>query len=209
MNITIFGSTGSIGELVLKQLLEQGHSVTAFTRNSKNLNQTHQNLYPFVGDILDPNTVEKATQGQDIVICTLGMPLLDKSNLRSQGSKNIVDAMKKTNVKRLICLSSMGVGDSYRLLPMKYKYIIGPLLMRRLFADHNLQEQHIKQSELDWTIIRPGSFTKGDYTGLYRHGFTASNKISKAKISRPDVAEFITQQVKSKSYLHQSPCISY
>ncbi|MDF1809483.1 MAG: SDR family oxidoreductase [Phycisphaerales bacterium] len=209
MNITLFGSTGSIGRLVLEQLLELGHNVTAFTRNPDNINLTHQLLHPFKGDILDQSDVFNATQGQDVVICTLGMPLLDKSKLRSHGTKNIVDAMNKANVSRLICLSSMGVGDSHTLLPLKYKHVIGPLLMGRLFADHHLQEQHIKQSELDWTIIRPGSFTKGDFTGSYRHGFTVSNKTAKAKISRPDVADFLIQQLDNDTYLHQSPSISY
>ncbi len=209
MNITLFGSTGSVGQLVIKQALELGHTITAFTRNPDKLTQPHTNLHPFKGDVQDYNAVLESIKDQDAVICTLGMPLLNKDKLRSKGTQNIVQAMHETNVDRLICLSSMGVGDSHQLLPAKYKYLIAPLFMRRLFADHSLQEQYIKNSNLNWTVVRPGSFTKKDFTSPFMHGFTKHDPKAKANISRPDVASFLLKQLTDNTYLNQSPAISY
>jgi putative NADH-flavin reductase len=209
MNIVLFGSTGTTGQLVIEQALELGHTVTAFTRNPHNLKQTHHNLHPYQGDVLDEQPVLDATKNHDAVICTLGMPILNKDKLRSKGTKNIVQAMNETGVPRLICLSSMGVGDSHQLLSLKYKYLIAPLFMRHLFADHAAQEQIIKQSNLDWTIVRPGSFTKALMSKPYRHGFTKADKPVKIKISPTDLASFLLNQLINNTYIHQSPCISY
>jgi len=211
MNITLFGSTGSVGKHVIEQALQIGHTITAFTRDPSKLTQQHLRLLPFQGDIHDQSAVNRAVHSQDAIICALGMPLLNKDKLRSKGTKNIINAMNAAEVTRLICLSSMGTADSHQLLPAKYKYLIAPLLMRRLFADHALQEQCIRQSNLDWTIIRPGSFTKDTPTqaSTYRHGFTSADKKSQAQISRPHVAEFLLKQLTDNTYLHKSPSISY
>jgi len=212
MNITLFGSTGSIGLHLINQALDQGHTITAFTRDPAKLTQNHDRLIPIQGDIHDPAAVERATQNQDAVICALGMPLLNNEKLRAKGTKNIIHAMNTTGVSRLICLSSMGTAESHKLLPAKYKYLIAPLFMRRLFADHALQEHAIKQSNLDWTIVRPGAFTKdalNPSTQTYRHGFTIADKKSQAQISRPHVAEFLLKQLTDTLYLHKSPSISY
>ncbi len=209
MKIAHFGSTGSIGQLVMKQALADGHEIVAFTRDPSKIDSSHDRLTPFQGDINDLEAVKSACKGVDAVICTLGMPLLDNSKLRSTGTKNIVDAMTAVGVDRLICLSSMGVGDSHALLPIKFKYFIGPLLMRRLFADHTAQENHIRASKLDWTILRPGNFTDKQITGVPRHGFTVSDPKSKAIVRRTDVADFILSQLTSKLYIKQSPSLSY
>lgn len=209
MNIALFGATGTVGQLVTKQALEAGHTITAFSRNPDNLNHSHKDLHPVKGDVLEYQSVLEAVQGCDAVICTLGMPILNNEKLRSKGTKNIVEAMNASSASRLICLSSMGVGDSHQLLTPKYKYLIAPLFMRRLFTDHELQEQYIKQSNLDWTIVRPGSFTKALISEEYRHGFTKTDKPSKIKISPVDLASFLLSQLTNNAYLHRSPCISY
>jgi hypothetical protein len=117
--------------------------------------------------------------------------------------------MEETGVKRFICLSALGVGDSRDLLPFHYKYLIIPLIMRHLYADHELQESYVKNSQLDWVIARSGSFLKGKHTGSYRHGFTATDKPVAPKISHADVADFLLKQLIDDTYLHKTPCISY
>jgi putative NADH-flavin reductase len=67
----------------------------------------------------------------------------------------------------------------------------------------------IKQSQTDWTIIRPGAFTDGDRSGAYRHSLIVTDKAIKAKISRADVADFMLKQLEDRTYLHQTPWISY
>ncbi len=209
MKITIFGATGKVGHHLTAQALKQGHTVTAFVRNPDAISQSHENLHFVQGDVMDANAVKHAVTGQDAIICALGMHLMNKAGLRAKGTKNIVRAMSETGIKRLICLSVFGANDSRDLLTFKYKALIVPLILRHVIADHEVQENIVTSSTLDWTLVRPGNFTKGDYTGVYRHGFTAADKPSKIKISQPDLADFMLKQLKSDTYLQKAPCLSY
>ena len=209
MKLIIFGSTGLTGRQVVTQALEQGHDVTAFARSPEKLDQKHEKLQVIKGNVLDFSSVERAIQGQDVVLCALGMPPKDKNNLRANGTKNIIRAMEKTGVKRFICQSSFGVGDTSETLPFLMKYIIVPFILRRAFADHEIQESYIKESQLDWIIARPVALTDGEHTGSYQHGFTADNKTVTFKISRADTADFMLKQLADNNYLQRTPSISY
>ena len=209
MKLIIFGSTGSTGRQVVGQVLEHGHDVTAFARSPEKLDQKHEKLQIIKGNVLDFASVERAIQGQDVVLCTLGLPPMDKSNLRANGTKNIIRAMEKNGTKRFICQSSDGVGESRDTLPFLMKYLIVPFMLRRAFADHEIQESYIKESQLDWIIVRPVALTDGEHTGSYQHGYTADNKTVKFKISRADTADFMLKQLADNKYLHKTPSISY
>ncbi len=209
MKLTIFGSTGAVGLQLVEQALAQGHEVTAFTRSPEKLTRPHAKLRVLSGDVLDPASVKSAIEGRDAVLCALGMPLLNKEGLRAKGTRHIIQAMEETGVKRFVCLSGLGAGDSRNILPFHYKYIVFPLLMRHLYADHELQESYVMSSKLDSVIARPGSFTGGPHTGIYRHGFTLADKSLKIKISQADVADFMLKQLTDDSYLHKAAAISY
>lgn len=209
MKLTIFGSTGGTGRQILIHALEQGHDVIAFARSPERLDQKHEKLQVIKGNVLDFASVERAIQGQDVVLCTLGMPPTDKSYLRAKGTKNIIRAMEKTGVKRFICQSTAGVGDSRDTLPFLMKYLIVPFILRRAWADHEIQENYVKESQLEWIIVRPAALTDGEHTGSYQHGFTADNKTVTNKISRADTADFMLKQLSDNKYLHKTPCISY
>jgi len=209
MKLIIFGSTGPTGQQVVKQALEQGHDVTAFARSPEKLDQKHEKLQVIKGDVLDFASVEPAIQGQDAVLCTIGLPPTDKSNLRANGTKNIIRAMEKTGVRRFICQSSDGVGDSREGLPFLYKYLLVPFFLRRVFADHELQEDHIKKSRLDWIIARPAALTNGEHTGDYQQGYNGDHKTVINKISRADTADFMLKQLDDNKYLHKTPSLSY
>ena len=209
MKLIIFGSTGGTGRQIVAQALEQGHDVTAFARSPEKLDQKHEKLRVVQGNVLDFASVERAIQGQDVVLCALGMSMKDKTMLRANGTKNIIRTMEKTGVKRFICQSSAGVGDSSDMLPFLMKYLIVPFMLRRAFADHEIQENYIKESQLDWIVVRPAALTDGEHTGSYQHGYTADNKTVTNKISRADTADFMLKQLADNSYLHKMPCISY
>jgi len=207
MKLVVFGSTGSIGHQLVVQALEQGHTVTAFARNPAKLEIEHASLTVVQGDALDSASVEKAVDGQDAVLCSLGAGA--KGTTRSEGTRNIVGAMEKAGVSRFICLSTLGVGNSRANLNFFWKHIMFGLLLRRAYADHISQEDYVKESRLDWTIVRPGAFTDGNRTGVYRHGFPSTDKTIKGKISRADVADFMLKQLTDRTYLHETPGLSY
>ena len=111
-------------------------------------------------------------------------------------------------VRRLVCQTTLGAGDSRANLNFFWKRIIFGLLLRNVYADHEAQEAVIKRSDLDWIIVRPGAFTDGPATGAYKHGFPPTEKNIKLKISRADVAGFMLQQLTDDAYLRQTPSLS-
>ena len=117
--------------------------------------------------------------------------------------------MKKTGLKRLICLSTLGAGDSFSNLTFFWKNIMFGWFLKEAFIDHQLQEKYILQSDLDWIIVRPAAFTDGRKTGKYKHGFASNAQSLKLKISRSDVSHFMLQQIENNSYVHKTPGLSY
>jgi putative NADH-flavin reductase len=207
MKVVIFGSTGSIGRHLVVQALEQEHTVSAFARNPAKLELEHANLTAVQGDALDSTSVKRAVHGQDAVLCSLGAGA--KGAARSEGTRNIIRAMEKAGVSRFVCLSTLGVGDSRANLGFFWKHLMFGLLLRRAYADHVSQEDYVKESRLDWTIVRPGAFTDGNRTGVYRHGFPGTDKTIEGKISRADVADFMLKQLTDRTYLRETPGLSY
>ena len=207
MKLTIFGSTGTIGLQIVNQALESGHTVTVLVRDPSKLHTNHTNLRVIQGDVMDSTSVEKAVSGQDAVLSALGAG--SKGTVRSVGTRNIIHAMEKAGVQRFICLSTLGVGDSWGNLNFFWKYIMFRGLLRQAFADHVRQEDYVVQSNLDWTIVRSGAFTDGKHTGVYRHGFPGTDKKTKLEISRADVADFMLKQLGDKTYLHMTPGLAY
>lgn len=207
MRVIIFGSTGSIGQLLVQQALDDNHIVTAFLRDPAKLNIKHSNLKLFQGDVMRYEDVETAIKDQDGVFCCLGAG--SKGKVRAEGTRHIVKAMEKSGVQRFICQSTLGAGDSRGNLNFFWKYIMFGLLLRKAYEDHELQEKYVMQSTLDWTIVRPAAFLDGPRTRSYRHGFGANEKGLTLKISRADVADFMLQQLNANIYLRKAAGLSY
>ena len=117
--------------------------------------------------------------------------------------------MKKCAMKRLICQTTLGVGESWGSLNFYWKYVMFGFILRKVFADHQIQEDMVQNSGLDWTIIRPAAFIEGELTGQYRHGFPGTDKTSTLTINHADVADFILKQLVDDFYLYQAPSLSY
>jgi putative NADH-flavin reductase len=207
MRLIIFGSTGSVGRLLVEQALQDNHSVTAFLRDPAKLPVSHSNLKAIRGDVLDYQSVEKAMKNQEVVLCTIGGG--SKGNVRAEGTRNIIRAMENNGVKRLICQSTLGAGNSRSNLNFFWKHIMFGMLLKQAYRDHELQENYVTQSKLDWTIVRPASFTDGRRTGNYRHGFGPQEKDLALKISRADVAAFMLDQLTGNTYHRKTPGLSY
>ena len=117
--------------------------------------------------------------------------------------------MEKAGVSRLVCLSSLGVGDSRNNLPFFTRYIVVGIFLRHAFADHERQEVVVRESSLDWTIARPPHLNDGPHTGTYRHGFPPTDRTIQGMISRADVADFMVKQLTDAAYRRQAAGISY
>lgn len=208
MELLVIGATGTTGREVVKQALSLGHRVTAFSRNPEPLRQIrHHNLQLMSGDVMDALSVEKAVRGKDAVLSTLGAGR--KGTIRSEGTRHVIEAMQKNKVRRFICQTTLGAGDSRVHLNFFWKHIMFGLMLREAYRDHEVQERYIMNSNLDWTIVRPAALTDGPATGQYRHGFGEEERGLKLKVSRKDVALFMLMQLSSEQYVHQAPGLSY
>lgn len=122
MNLVIFGSTGRTGQYLVEQALEMGHTVTAFARTPAKLQMRHERLRIVQGDIHNSLAVDQAVAGQDAVLCALGRNRGEPPEMLAQGTYNILEAMKKHAVQRIICVSAAG------FLGEHADFLIGKLL---------------------------------------------------------------------------------
>jgi len=207
MKLLVFGATGRIGKQVVKQAIDQGHSVTAFVRDHSKPDKIADTLSFVEGDVFDPKSVENAVRGQDAVIVALGDGR--KGKVRAAGTRNIVNAMEKEGVTRLICQSTLGAGESAGNLNFFWKRIMFGIFLKAAMADHEKQEEIVRNSDLDWTIVRPGAFTGDELTRKYRHGFSPDDRNISLKISLADVADFLLKQLTDSTYMNKAAGLSY
>lgn len=206
MKLIIFGATGSIGRHLVEQALAQGHVVTGFARRPCALPTADDRFTPLAGDALDAGAVAAAVAGHDAVLIALGAGR--RGTVRATGTRNIINAMRRHNVRRLVCQTTLGVGDSYGNLNFFWKRIMFGALLREVLRDHTAQEAAVRDSALDWIIVRPAAFTDGAATGAYQHGFAPTRRDIRLKIPRADVAGFMLQQIADNTYLRQAPGLS-
>jgi uncharacterized protein YbjT (DUF2867 family) len=208
MNVIVMGATGTVGRLVVADLLAQGHSVTAFARTPGKLGLAHENLTLVAGDATRQEDVTRAVAGHDAVVVTLGAGVSRKSRIRSEGTLAVIRAMQETGVKRLIVQSTLGAHESWGNLNFWWKRVMFGALLRPVFRDHELQEQLVRASGLDWTIVRPGAFEDGPATGRYVEDVPATARNLSLKITRADVAAFVARQLGDRRYLRRAVGIS-
>jgi len=210
MRILVIGATGGTGKELVKHALDLGHMVTALARNPVEVTLKHERLSVVQGNVLDPVSIEVAVKGQDAVLSALGHKRwIIPSSILSQGTRIVVDAMKRLGVKRLICETSLGVGNSRGRLGLYYTLFVIPVIVFFYFRDKKKQEEIVRQSGLDWVIVRPGRLTNGRKRGTYRHGPDVGNYLWTVSISRADVAEFMLHQIENDEYLHQAAGVAY
>lgn len=209
MNLLVIGASGGIGKCIVEQALDAGHKVTAYARNPNTLAPYHVNLTTFIGDISDEKAVERAMKDHDAVCVTIGVkPTVKPVTIFSEGTKYVIKAMQKHHITTIVCVTGIGAGDSRNKGGFLYDRIFNPLLLKTIYEDKDRQEEIIRQSDLDWLIVRPGFLTNGPLTGNYRV-LTDLGGVKAGTISRADVAHFILNQLKDKTYFGQTPLLTY
>lgn len=206
MRLLIIGATGGTGRQLVAQALERGHQVTAFVRDPRRLGIRHEALRVAVGDVLDPPSLRQAVEGADAVVCALGHKRWFYPNrILSAGTQNVLDAMRAAGVRRLVCETALGVGDSFGRLGLYYTLFVVPFILPLYYWDKHRQERAIRDSDRDWIIVRPGALTNGPRRGRVRHGPDVGSWVLTRSISRADVADFMLDQVTDDRYLRRAP----
>jgi putative NADH-flavin reductase len=203
MKLTVFAATGGIGRQVLGQALAAGHDVTAVARNPSSLPKTVRAVAADLAAV-DPAALEPAVAGADAVLSGLGPRSRSDAGIASLGTRAIVQAMQATGVRRVVAVSAAPVaivaspgrpdpprhdpGDGFLM-----RHLVAPALvaaLRDVYADLALMEDVLRDSGLDWTVVRPPRLTDRPPTGRYRtaigrnlrHGFL---------VARADVAHLM------------------
>src|ERR1700674_5233463 len=142
--VLIVGATGGTGRQLLAQALERGYVVTALVRDPATLSVEHPHLTVVRGDALDYSTVEKAVRGQDAVISALGHKrFFVPTRILSEGTRNVLRAMETHSVRRFVCETSLGIGDSVGRMGLYYSLFVIPVVLPLYFWDKTRQEQLI------------------------------------------------------------------
>lgn len=208
MCVLIIGASKGIGLETTHQALGAGHDVRALARSAPAIAISNPSLEKMRGDALKTEDVEAALVGVNVVIQTLGVGLCDlfrPVHLFSKATRVLIAAMRSQGVNRLICVTGFGAGDSRAsiscLQRLPFQIVFG-----RAYDDKSLQEKLIKESELDWTIARPGVLTSGQRTGRYRI-LSEASQWRNGIISRADVAEFLVRQIGDQTYIRKTPVL--
>jgi putative NADH-flavin reductase len=180
-------------------------------RSASRIAIDHPDLEKVAGDALDSSIVKRALDGADAVIQTIGVApgpqaILKPVRLFSSATRVLVDLMVEGEIKRLICVTGIGAGDSRDKGGFLYSAVLLPLLLKRVYDDKDVQEQIISNSTLDWVIVRPGLLTRGPRTRSYRV-LTNPDEWRMGKISRADVADFLVKQIDDDTYVGKTPLL--
>ncbi|MFW2387902.1 MAG: NAD(P)-dependent oxidoreductase [Polyangiales bacterium] len=214
--VLVVGATGGTGRATIAALLERGHQVTAFSRHADSLEQSSDRLTLLNGDATNPDDVERAVAGQDAVIVTLGItenPIRVRLfgaartpiDVRSAGTRTVIEAMRKHGVRRLVVQSSYGVGETRDSLRWLDRLFFNVLLKPQI-ADTEVQEIEVRDSGVDWVLAQPVHLTDDESDAM--PFASAEGEVREWKISRKDVGRFLAFAVQAQEYVGRSVALS-
>jgi len=208
MKIAIFGGTGRTGQHLVQEALSKGHQVVALARTPSKLSVKNPSLSVIQGDVTNAQAVEHTITGVEAVISVLGPTNNEPTFEVSQGMTNILAAMKKQGVRRLIISAGAGVGDPNDA-PKLFNHVMNFLLKvmaKNVLADMSKVVELVRTSDLEWTVVRLPMLTDDPKTGNVKVGYVGKGMGS--RIARTDIADFMLAQLSDKTYVRKSPAIS-
>jgi putative NADH-flavin reductase len=207
--IALFGGSGRTGKPFLTQALAKDYAIKALVRSPEKITTQHEQLTLVKGDVLNYDDVRKTVDGTDVVVSVFGHVKGSPEWLQTNGTKNIVQAMKETGVARVISLSGGGLPfeKDEPKFPDKAIRFIMKVAVPKVLNDAIEHAKVLRDSGLDWVIVRGPRLTDDPKKNDYRVGWVGVN--ASTKIGRADLADFILTLVEDTQYDHQMPFVSY
>ncbi|XXX68941.1 SDR family oxidoreductase [Sorangium sp. So ce128] len=207
--ILVLGATGATGRLIVRQAAARGYDVTVLVRSAEKASDL-KGAKLIVGDARDERVLRQALEGRDAVVSALGTPAspFREVTLLSSATRALVSAMKIEQVSRLVCITGIGAGDSAGHGGFLFDNLIFPLLLRKVYADKNRQETIVRDSGLDWILVRPSVLNDKPSRDTIR-ALTDLSSFHGGTISRADVASFVLDQVLDDAWVRRSPLITW
>ena len=204
MKLTIFAVTGGIGRQLLEQAIAAGHDVTAVARNPQHLSPAPARAVAADLASTDLAALHPAVAGADAVLSALGPRSKADAGVAARGTKVVIQAMQAAGVRRIIVVSAAPIGtvpSPGRPHPPRHdpgdgfivRYLADPIVKRALrehYADLARMEDGLRDSDLDWTAVRPPRLTSKPVTGRYRTA-VGQNIRRGLFVSRADVAHYM------------------
>ncbi|MGH3675717.1 MAG: NAD(P)-dependent oxidoreductase [Mycobacterium sp.] len=185
MKLAIFGANGQTGRLATALALNAGHEVVAVTRRPREFPLAGPGLTVAEADVRDASAVRSLVAGVNAVVSTLGVTFTrEPVDTYSVGTGNIVAAMRTAKTRRLVVVSSTAAYPTRRRRAPLTLRLVEPILTKTIgktvYDDFRRMETIVRDSDLDWTIVRPsGLFDLSEPTNYVRGevdpvgGFTA------------------------------------
>lgn len=221
MKLAIVAATGGIGRQLVAQAVVAGHDVTAVVRNPAGVTANVRTVQVDM-TATDPITLESAIGGSDAVLSCLGPRTRAEDGVVTPGTRAVIEAMAATGVRRIVVVSAAPVSTMPtpgRPKPPKHdpgegvvmRYVLTPIVKKVLrgnYTDLALTEEVLRDSHLDWTVIRPPKLTDGPLTGTYRTA-VGHNLRRGSRVSRADVAHYMLRVVEAPETIGQAMGIAY
>lgn len=207
--ILVLGATGGTGRLIVRDAVARGHDVAVLVRSPETARDL-KGATVIVGDVRDEAVLRRAVKGRDAVVSALGTPAspFREVTLLSIATRALVKAMTAEGVLRLVAITGMGAGDSAGHGGLLFDRLIFPLLLRHVYADKDRQEAIVRDSGLDWVLVRPAVLNDKPGRGDIR-ALTDLSGFRGGTIARADVARFVLDQVGGDEWLWQAPLIAW
>lgn len=205
MRVTVFGASGKVGSLVVQEALARGHEVVAFT-HSKDLSPA-AGLRVVKGDIYDAESATGAIKGSDAVISALGSWGTPKKDVLSAAIANIIPAMEKAGIKRIVSLTGSGANapdDKFDPINAVGHMAFG-LVASKVLHDSEKHIEMLAESSLDWTVLRSPPMNSRGNPRTYSVG--QKRPLPIVTINRRAVAKCLVDLVESTRYARQAPFI--
>lgn len=213
--ILLLGATGRTGSEVLLQALQKGYHVNALVRDGKKIQFEDRRLQVFEGDTRIPRDLNFAMEDCEAVISCLNIsrnsdfpwaPLRTPEDFLSMTMKSLIKVCQQQEVKRLVFTSAWGVGDSRPFIPGWFGWLIDNSRLSAAYLEHERQEALVRNSGLDWTIVRPVGLTDSSKPKPVKVIFGNDRKPS-LTISRKTTAGFLIDVLEQPNYIHHVPTI--
>ncbi|MES4892535.1 NAD(P)H-binding protein [Streptomyces sp. NPDC096012] len=203
MRIAVFGATGPTGRRLVEQALAAGHEVVAVTRRPGSLS-ARPGLAVAVADATDPAAADAAIDGTDAVLSALGARFSKGTITTYSASATVITgAMVRHGIKRLLAVSSSIADPNWRPTGAYFfNHVLDPLVNRRLgrtlHEDMRRMEAVIRQTGLDWTIVRPSGLFEHPVVTDYHTAETSADGVFTA---RADLAASMLREMTERRYV--------